>query len=102
MEYVGRYNGIEIYECALDDYLKLVAKERNRKDMIYMIAEDRNAMLGGRLFGTINEKRKWLEEVKGGASYGVIYRKRKEELEYEKAMEALEVKVETETGTEAV
>lgn len=86
MNYVGKYTGIEIYECALEDYLGLSAKERNRKDKIYMITEDRNAMLGGKLFGIINEKRKWLDEIKGGASYSVIYRseinKRKAEMEY--------------------
>lgn len=75
-KYIGKYEGaVEIYEISLDEYLTMTQKERQRNDVIYMIKEDRNAMRGGKLFGTIREDMKHLDTVTLGATYNAIYSK---------------------------
>lgn len=74
---LGRYNGIEVHECTLNEYFAMTSAEKNSEEKIYMIIEDRNAIRGGKLFGTIREDLKRLDEVPQSQrlSYTVVYGK---------------------------
>ena len=75
MEYIGKYYGTEIYGLSLNDFMALEEEEKNAKDKIYMIAEDRRAIKDGMVFGTITENHKRLDTIPNKIHWTLAYAK---------------------------
>lgn len=81
MEYIGKYYGTEIYGLSFNDFMALGEEEKNAKDKIYMIAEDRRAIKEGMVFGVITENHKRLDTMPNKIHWTIAYAKQKKEWE---------------------
>lgn len=97
MEYIGKYYGTEIYGLSFNDFMALGEEEKNTKDKIYMIAEDRHAIKEGMVFGVITENHKRLDTVPNKIHWTIAYAKQKKEWEDASKVEVISERISVES-----
>lgn len=90
--YVGKYQGVEIYEISFDEFAALSTLKQNTAEKIYLIKEDNRVITKGQVFGNVSLDRTRLNATRAIAwqvAYANRLTQRQAKIEAEKKMETV-------------
>lgn len=71
--YIGKYQGIDIYGVTLEEYYNLTSAQQKSGEVIYLILDDHRVITKGQVFGRVTIDHKRLDVVGRPVAFDVAY-----------------------------